>query len=176
MNRYAICAGCFCALTTLTTTASPSWCAESGLVTTPVADVSLDTPMQAGVKAAFARFVSGQNTRDPSVVSSVLVKSHGFVWAQYGGQSIWGFNEAMAAWKTAWNGSWHLDPQLDELRITRIAPGVALLITPLLLTSADPGEQPSADPVRWAGVFVKTATGWRIASLIITPYPDLGKR
>jgi hypothetical protein len=173
MNRYAIYASCLCALTTM---ASPSWCADSGLVTMPVADLSSDTAMQAGVKAAFAHFVSGQNSHDQSIVSSVLVKSRDFVWAQYGGQSIWGFNEAMAAWKTAWNGSWHLDPQLNELRITRIAPGIALLITPLLLTSADPGERPSTDPVRWAGVFVKTATGWRIASLIITPYPDLGKR
>jgi hypothetical protein len=81
----------------------------------------------------------------------------------------------MAAWKSAWNSSWPLDPQLNELRITRLAPGVALLITPLLLTSDDPGEQPTTDPVRWGGVFVKTAGGWRISSFFVTPYPDWGK-
>jgi hypothetical protein len=81
----------------------------------------------------------------------------------------------MAKWKSEWNGSWHLDPQLSDLRITRIAPSVFLLISPLLLTEGDPGEQPSTDPVRWAGVFVKTASGWRIASLIVTPYPNWGK-
>jgi len=131
--------------------------------------------MQVEVKAAFSRFIAGQNAHDPSVVSDVLVKSRDFVWAQGGGQSIWGFDEAMAAWKRVWNGPWHLDPQLNELRITGIAPGVALLITPLLLTGGDPGEQPSTDPVRWAGVFVKTASGWRISSLIVTPYPNWGK-
>src|ERR1700728_3313900 len=101
--------------------------------------------MQSEVKAAFSRFVAGQNSHDASVVSAVLLKSRDFVWAQGGGQSIWGFDEAMAAWKSAWKGSWHLDPQPNELRIARIAPGVALLITPLQLTSADPGEQPSTD-------------------------------
>jgi hypothetical protein len=173
MDRNIISASWIC---TLTMMASPAWCASSGAARTAVAGVSSDSAMQAGVKAAFGGFVAGQNDRDPSVLSNVLVKSPDFVWAQYGGQSIWGFNEAMAAWKSAWSGSWHLDPQPNELRINRIAPDVALLITPLLLTSGDPGEQPSTDPVRWAGIFVRTASGWRLASLIITPYPNWGKR
>jgi hypothetical protein len=146
-----------------------------GAVPNSVAEVSTDSALQAQVKAAFARFVAGQNSHDPSVVSGVLVHSSGFVWAQYGGQSIWGFDQAMAAWKRNWNDSWKLDPQLEELRITRVAPGVALLITPLLLSSADPGEQASTDPVRWGGIFVKTASGWRIASIFITPYPNWAK-
>jgi ketosteroid isomerase-like protein len=172
IDRNTIYASCICALAMM---ASPSWCADSRPVPTSVAGLSSDSAMRAGVKTAFAQFVAAQNARDASVLSGVLVKSHEFVWAQYGGQSIWGFNDAMAAWKSAWNGSWHLDPQLNELRISRIAPDVALLITPLLLTSGDPGEQPSTDPVRWAGVFVRNASGWRLSSLIITPYPNWGK-
>ena len=81
----------------------------------------------------------------------------------------------MAAYAKEWRGTWHLDPQLSELRIATIAPGVAVLITPLLLTDADPGEQPSAEPIRWGGVFVKTASGWRISSIFITPYPKWAK-
>jgi hypothetical protein len=87
--------------------ASTSWSADVGAA--PIAGVSSDTITQAEVKAAFARFIAGQNAHDPSIVSDVLVKSKGFVWAQYGGNSIWGFDEAMAAFKTAWKGSWHLD-------------------------------------------------------------------
>ena len=172
MGRNIISASWIC---TLTMMASPSWCADSGVPRTSVADVSSESAMQAGVKAAFALFISAQNTHDPSVLSTVLVKAHDFVWAQGGGQSIWGFDEAMAAWKSAWKGSWHLDPQLDELRITSIAPGVAVLITPQLYTDGDPGEKPYTLPVRWGGVFVKTASGWRISSIFITPYPGWGK-
>jgi ketosteroid isomerase-like protein len=172
LSRNIIYASCFC---TLTMMALPSLCAESGVARTSVADVSSETAIEARVKAAFALFVSAQNTRDPSVLSKVLVKSHDFVWAQGDGESIWGFDEAMAAWDSAWKGSWHLDPQLNELRIARIAPGVALLMTALQLTTGDPGEQPSTDRIRWVGVFVKTASGWRLSSLTVTPYPGLGK-
>jgi hypothetical protein len=47
----------------------------------------------------------------------------------------------------------------------------AVLITPLLFTEGDPGEQASTLPVRWGGVFVKTTVGWRISSIFITPFP-----
>ena len=116
LNRIKINASLLC----IVTMASPSWCGESGS----------NSEMQEGVKAAFRRFVSSQNDRDPSVLSNVLVKSRDFVWAQYGGQSIWGFDEAMAAWKSSWKGTWHLEPQLNGLRIVRVAPNVALLVTP----------------------------------------------
>jgi hypothetical protein len=55
-----------------------------------------------------------------------------------------GFGILMMSWashqnfREGWNGSWHLDPQLSELRIATVAPGVALLITPLLFTEGDP--------------------------------------
>jgi len=165
-------AGWFCTLIVMTST---SWSADVGAVPKSAAGVSPDNTTQAEVKAAFARFIAGQNAHDESIVSDVLVNSKGFVWAQYGGNSIWGFNEAMAAFKTAWKGSWHLDPKLDELRITSIAPGVAVLITPQLYTDGDPGEKPYTLPVRWGGVFVKTARGWCISSIFITPYPGWGK-
>ena len=170
LNRIEFNASFLCILTMV----SPSWCGESGVAPPIVADSSI-SEMQEGVKAAFRRFVSSQNDHDPSALSNVLVKSRDFVWAQGGGQSIWGFDEAVAAWKSAWKGTWHLEPQLNGLRIARVSPSVALLVTPILLTNGDPGEQPSTDPIRWAGVFVKTAAGWRMSSLIITPYPGLDK-
>jgi hypothetical protein len=170
LNRNKIAASFLC----IFAMASPSWCGESGVAPTIVADAP-NSEMQQGVKAAFRRFISSQNEHDPSVLSNVLLESRDFVWAQGGGQSIWGFNEAMAAWKSAWKGTWHLEPQLNALRIVRVTSDVALLVTPLLLTSADPGEQPSTDPIRWAGVFVKTAAGWRLSSLIVTPYPGFAK-
>lgn len=172
INRNVIFALWFC---TLAVMASSSWCADSGAIPTSNADASSDKAMQTQVRAVFLRFVAGQNAHDRSAVSDVLVKSADFVWAQGGGQSIWGFDQAMKEWKAVWNGGWHLEPQLTELRIARVAPGISLLITPVLITSGDPGEQPSTDPIRWAGVFVRTASGWRISSLIVTPYPDWGQ-
>jgi hypothetical protein len=87
ISRYIIAASWFC---TLAVMASSSWCADSGVAPTLVADSSSDSTMQSEVKATFSRFVAGQNTHDPSVISAVILKSRDFVWAQAGGNSIGG--------------------------------------------------------------------------------------
>jgi pyruvate/2-oxoglutarate dehydrogenase complex dihydrolipoamide acyltransferase (E2) component len=126
--------------------------------------------MQTEILAVYARLIAGQNAHDRAVVSDVLLDSKDFVWAQMGGNSLWGHKEAMDAFQEQWKGTWTLDPQLKEVRIASVAPNVAVLITPLLFTQGDPGEKPSTVPIRWSGVFVKTATGWRISSIFITPF------
>jgi hypothetical protein len=134
------------------------------------AAVSAGTPAQMEVMAVYGRYIAGQNAHDRAVVSEVLLDSKDFVWAQYGGNSIWGYEEAMEAFEEAWKGTWKLDPQMQELHIASVSPGVAVLITPLLSTVGDPGKIPATIPIRWGGVFVKTKSGWRIASIFITPF------
>jgi hypothetical protein len=126
--------------------------------------------VQAEILAVYARFIAGQNAHDRTAVSDVLLDSKDFVWAQLGGTSLWGHKEAMDAFQDQWKGTWTLDPQLKEARIANVAPNVAVLIAPLLFTQGAPGEKPSTVPIRWSGVFVKTATGWRISSIFITPF------
>jgi hypothetical protein len=134
------------------------------------AAASASGPAQMEVMAVYTRYIAGQNAHDRAVVSEVLLDSKDFVWAQYGGNSIWGYKEAMEAFEEAWKGTWKLDPQREELRIASVSSGVAVLITPLLSTVGDPGKNPSTIPIRWGGVFVKTKSGWRIASIFITPF------
>ena len=126
--------------------------------------------MQAEILAVYARFIAGQNAHDRAAVSDVLLDSKDFVWAQMGGSSLWGHKEAMDAFQEQWKGTWTLDPQLKEVHIASMAPNVAVLITPLLFTQGDPDGKPSTVPIRWSGVFVKTATGWRLSSIFITPF------
>jgi hypothetical protein len=125
---------------------------------------------QPEILAVYARFIAGQNAHDRAAVSDVLLDSKDFVWAQLGGTSLWGHKEAMDAFQDQWKGTWTLDPQLTEARVANVAPNVAVLIAPLLFTQGAPGEKPSTVPIRWSGVFVKTATGWRISSIFITPF------
>lgn len=132
----------------------------------------VDGDTQTQIMAVYSRFIAGQNDHDRAAVSEVLLDSKDFVWAQYSGNSIWGHKEAMEAFEDEWKGIWKLDPQLKELRIASALPGVAVLITPLLFTEGKPGENSSTVPTRWAGVFVKTKSGWRIASIFITPFKD----
>jgi hypothetical protein len=134
------------------------------------AAVSAGGAAQTEVMAVFTRYIAGQNAHDRAVVSEVLLDSKDFVCAQYGGNSIWGYTEALEAFEEVWKGTWKLDPQTEELRIASVAPGVAVLITPLLSTVGGPGTNPSTIPIRWGGVFVKTKSGWRISSIFITPF------
>jgi hypothetical protein len=140
----------------------------------PAAPVAAEGSLQSEVMAVYSRFIAGQNAHDRAVVSEVLLDSKDFVWAQYGGGSIWGHKEAMEAFAEDWKGTWRLEPQLKELRIASIAPDAAVLITPLLFTAGDPGKEPSTVSIRWGGVFVKTKSGWRIASIFITPRAPKG--
>jgi ketosteroid isomerase-like protein len=128
--------------------------------------------VQTEILAVYARFIAGQNAHDRAAVSDVLLDSKDFVWAQLGGTSLWGHKEAMDAFQEQWKGTWTLDPQLKEVRIASVAPNVAVLITPLLFTQGEPGGKPSTVPIRWSGVFVKTAGVWRISSIFITPFAN----
>jgi ketosteroid isomerase-like protein len=126
---------------------------------------------EAAVTAVFARFIAAQNARDRGAVSQVLLDSKEFVLGQSGGNSVWGYKEALDAFEAAWKGTWILDAQTRELRIAGADPGFCVLVTPVLFTEGPAGKTPSTVPIRWSGVFVKTASGWRIASIWVTPFP-----
>ncbi len=138
--------------------------------TAPPAARSAAAPAQAEVLAVYMRFIDGQNAHDRAAISQVLLDSKDFVWAEYDGHSVWGYKEALDAFERAWTGTRKLDPQLTDLRIAEVSPGVAVLVTPLLLTGGSSGDRPPAVPVRWAGLFLKTKSGWRLASIFVTPF------
>lgn len=148
--------------------APPAALPTQGTASAPVAADALQTE----VRALFTRFVAGQNAHDRTALASVLLDSTGLVWVDSAGKPVWGHTDTLAAFAHEWQGTWKLEPQEAELRITSPEPDVAVLVTPLLITSGDPGRYPSTLPVRWQGVFVKTRSGWRIAAIFTTPLPS----
>jgi hypothetical protein len=127
---------------------------------------------QTEILALYARFIFGQNAHDRAAVAELLLNSRDFVWAPYGGDPVWGYQQAMDAFEEAWRGTWRLDPQLKELRVASPAPGVAVLITPVLYMSGAAGRAAATIRVSCTGVFVKTVSGWRIAAIFIAPLKD----
>jgi hypothetical protein len=91
------------------------------------------------------------------------------VWTPYGGNPVWGSREAVATFEQQWKGTWKLEPQLRELRVASLAADTAVLVTPLLLTQGRAGADPATVPVSWGGVFVRTSSGWRLASIFTAP-------
>jgi hypothetical protein len=128
-----------------------------------------DGAVLTAVMAVYARFVAAQNAHDRIAVSEVLLDSKDFLWARSGGDAVWGYEEALAAFEQAWKGSWKLDPQSQDVRVASPSPGVAVLVAPLRLREGDPGQSPSTVTIRWSGLFLKTNSGWRIASIFTAP-------
>ncbi len=153
-------------------TAAAAVPAGAAAVPAGAAAVPAGGPAQMDVMAVYRRFIAGQNAHDRAGVSETLLHSSDFVWARYDGNSIWGYKEAMEAFEQAWNGTWKMDPQMEEPRIASVSPGVAVLIAPLLVTRGDPGKSASTIPIRWGGVFTQTQSGWRIASIFISPFEN----
>jgi ketosteroid isomerase-like protein len=144
---------------------------SAGAVAAPSAPVDA-AAAQADVMTVYARFIAAQNAHDRAGVAAVLLDSPDFVWGQYRGDSIWGTQEALDECTRQWKGVWKLEPQLKEAHVAHVAPGVAVLVTPLLFTQGVRGQDPVTVPIRWSGVFVKTKAGWRISSVFITPFKD----
>jgi hypothetical protein len=132
----------------------------------------VDDMARTEIMAVYARFIAGQNAHDRAMVADVLLDSKDFVWAQLSGASVWGREPALDAFQNVWKGTWKLDPQLQEFRIASPAPGVGVLITPLMFTTGEAGETPTTVPIRWGGVFVKTRSGWRLSSIFVAPWKN----
>jgi hypothetical protein len=141
----------------------------------PAAAGPVDSSVQTEILAVFARFIFAENAHDHAAVAEVLLNSKDFVLAEYGGNPVWGYQEAMDALESQWRGTSRLDPQLKELHVVSPAAGVAVLITPLLQMSGAAGRAVMTVAVRWSGVFVKTASGWRIAAIFTAPLKDAAK-
>jgi hypothetical protein len=152
--------------------AAPAVATAPAAVAVPTAPAAAaDNGAQWEIMAVYSRFIAGQNAHDRAAVAAVLLDSQDFVWTPYGGEAVWGYREALEAFERQWQGTWKLEPQLKGLRIASVAADTAVLVTPLLLTQGKPGADAATVTVSWGGVFVRTQTGWRLASIFVTPLP-----
>jgi uncharacterized protein (TIGR02246 family) len=132
-------------------------------------------PVRAGsedeVKAVFARFVAAQNAHDLKEVSALLQDSAQFLWITRG-SPVWGRDAAMKRFEGLYQGTWSLDPKMDELKVLELQPGVAQLYVPITFIIG-PGGQ-AAQPTRFLmnQVLVKTGGDWKITSILPIPAPQ----
>ena len=122
------------------------------------------------VKALFGKFVTAQNAHDLKAVGEILQDSPQFLWitrsAETGRPSpIWGRDAALKRFEQYYQGTWALEPKLDEIKITELSSGVAQLVAPTVFRIAPPGQVAQPSLFLLNHVYVKTAGGWRLASI-----------
>jgi uncharacterized protein (TIGR02246 family) len=120
------------------------------------------------VRALFAKFVAAQNAHDLKSVGELLQDSPQFLWITRG-MPIWGRDAALRRFEALYQGTWSLDPKLDEFRVIELQSGVAHLYVPITFMISPAGQ--TAQPSRFLmnQVVVKTADGWKISSILPVP-------
>ena len=120
------------------------------------------------VKATFDRFVAAQNAHDVSAVRELLWDSANFLWISRG-VPYWGRDAALKRFESLYQGTWKLYPDTANLKVIALTDSTAQLFVPIVFNSAPPGEPAPDIPVLMNQTLVKTAGGWRIASLLPIP-------
>jgi uncharacterized protein (TIGR02246 family) len=132
-------------------------------------------PVRAGsedeVKAVFAKFVAAQNAHDLKEVGALLQDSAQFLWITRG-SPVWGHEAAMKHFEGLYQGTWSLDPKMDELKVLELQPGVAQLYVPITFMIGPAGQ--TVQPTRFLmnQVLVKTNGDWKITSILPIPAPQ----
>jgi uncharacterized protein (TIGR02246 family) len=123
------------------------------------------------VKALFAKFVAAQNAHDLKTVSELLQHSPRFLWITRG-VPVWGDDAALQRFQALYQGTWSLDPKIDELKVIELQPGVAQIYVPITFMISPVGQ--AAQPTRFLMnlVAVKTADGWKVSSILPIPAPQ----
>jgi ketosteroid isomerase-like protein len=122
------------------------------------------------VKATFDHFVAAQNAHDVSAVRDVLLDSPNFLWVTRG-LPIWGREATLKRFESLYQGTWKLSPDNSNLKVILLSDTTAQLYVPIMFNIAPPGQPASDAPFLMNQTLVKTAAGWRIASILPIPVP-----
>jgi ketosteroid isomerase-like protein len=122
------------------------------------------------VRVIFNRFVAAQNAHDIKAVESLLLGSPNFLWITRG-MPVWGHDAALKRFTALYEGTWRLDPEASDLKITMIADGVAQVYVPINFTIGAAGQPPQQTRFLMNQVLVKTPDGWRVSSILPIPAP-----
>jgi len=117
------------------------------------------------VVALFDRFVTAQNAHDATAVGELLWDNPGFLWIT-AGVPIRGEEAALKRFKTLYEGTWRLEPKLDELQVTQLTADVAQIYSPIDFTIGPAGQAATTTRFFFNAVVVKAGQGWQVASIL----------
>jgi ketosteroid isomerase-like protein len=87
----------------------------------------------------FERFVAAQNAHDLATVGSMLWNSEDFLWVTRGVQ-VRGSKTALNVFGSYYKGTWHLDPDTNQLQATALPDGTVQILVPVTFTRGEPGQ------------------------------------
>jgi ketosteroid isomerase-like protein len=120
------------------------------------------------VRAVFDQFVKAQNSHDVAGVRELLLDSPNFLWVTRGAP-VWGREAALKRFEALYQGTWKLSPDMSNLKAVLVGETTAQLYIPITFNIGAPGQAAPDAPFLMNQTLVKTAAGWRIASILPIP-------
>lgn len=145
-----------------------AWCSLVLLVFALTAASTVGAAPEDDLRALVDQFVAAQNAHDLAAVRALLWDSPQFLWITRG-TAVWGRQPALTRFEALYRGTWRLEPTLTELRVTLLGDGVAQIHVPIMFTIGAPGQEAQKTRFLMIQVLVKTAEGWKVASILPIP-------
>ena len=87
------------------------------------------------------------------------------------GAPVWGRDAALKRFEALYQGTWKLSPDMANLKAVMQSDTTAQLHVPIVFNIGPTGQPAPDAPFLMNQTLVKTAAGWRIASILPIPLP-----
>ena len=122
------------------------------------------------IRTLFDWFVAAQSAHDLSAVRGLLWDSARFLWVTRR-TPICGREAGFKRFEVPYQGTWRLEANSAELRVTMLSNEVGQLYVPIVFTIGPPGQPAQTTRFLMNQTIIKTPAGWKVASILPIPVP-----
>ena len=135
------------------------------MATAPMTGHASAVSRENDARAFFTQFVAAQNSHDAMTVASLLWDSPNTLWITRG-IAVKGVTAIVATLTNYYAGTWRLKPDMGQFQSTELAEDVQQILVPVTFTRGLPGLPAQDNTFLICQTLVRTAGGWRVASII----------
>ena len=119
----------------------------------------------AEARAIFEKFIAAQNAHNADDVKAMLWNSPSTLLFARGIETR-GRDAVAARFKTYYEGTWQLEPDMSKFHVAVISNEVMQILVPIVFTRALPGKPPQQNTFLISQTYVQDANGWHVASIM----------
>lgn len=120
------------------------------------------------VKTVFRAFIAAQNSHDLRNVAAILSDTPEVAWITRR-SAVLGREAILQGFERNYQGTWLIEPEYDNIRVTDFSGEVAQLVVPAAITIGTPGETKAPQRFVLVQTYTKSADGWRLATIVTVP-------
>jgi hypothetical protein len=119
----------------------------------------------AEARTIFETFIAAQNAHNSDDVKALLWNSPGTLLFARGIETR-GRDAVADRFKTYYEGTWHLEPDMSKFHVAVISNEVIQVLVPIVFTRGLPGKPPQQNTFLISQTYVQDANGWSVASIM----------